>query len=149
MRSSHSTRRKFHVPVVGTGGITFDFPSQPSNAFTLSMAASDNLHIPTDESIHAYAERKGVKTDQQREVERQTNGEEEYVPSKGELAAQLLIEKIADSDEEDHLAKKRKGSTSCFFFNLFNWGLNTLVLSSVSSAHTSSSGRGAAVCYPD
>jgi hypothetical protein len=112
------------------------------------MAASDNLYVPTEEPAHTYASRKGIKTEKEREVEKATKGEEEYVPSKLELSSAILEEKVEEDSEESAHAKKKRGLTPYFFINLLLGGLNILVLSSFSRPYASSrcGAAGAACC---
>lgn len=107
------------------------------------MAATDNLHIPDAESIRECADRKGIRTEKQKEVEEKTKGEEEYVPSTSELASALLIEKIAESDDEDVARpQKRKGLFHVLSLIYLIGCLNSLVLSTQPTSHTPPG------CYP-
>lgn len=125
MRSNHSARKKFVIPFVN--GSTLEF-----------TMASDNLYVPTEEAAQAYASRKvchcnywggiahtkrscdkGIKTEKEREVEKATKGEEEYVPNKLELSSAILEEKVEEDSEESAHAKKKRGPTPYFFCRFF------------------------------
>jgi len=126
MRSNHS-KKKFFVPTVSKDIISLSLNDivklgylALNKAYT-NMAATDNLHIGDGvEDIRTYCAANNIKTKEQLRIEKESKGEEEYVPSTTEQAAAIL-ERIADSDPEEELApatpaRKRKGM---FFDNFF------------------------------
>jgi hypothetical protein len=112
MRSAN-TKKKFFVPDLGNF-VHYPYSNILNAKYDQIMAATDNLHIGDGVAdIRTYCLANNIKTKEQLRVEKESKGEEEYVPSATEQAAAIL-ERIADSDPEEELppatpARKRKG----------------------------------------